>query len=40
MKRPPSGRYRLAIGWYRADSGDRLKLRDGSDTLRLGELGI
>jgi hypothetical protein len=34
----PPGRYRLSIGWYRPDTGQRLPLASGGDELDLGEV--
>lgn len=36
----PPGDYTLAMGLYRADTGARLTLKDGSDTLTLGSLTV
>jgi hypothetical protein len=37
---PPPGDYRLSIGWYRADTGQRLPLANGSDELDLGSVHV
>jgi hypothetical protein len=37
---PPPGRYRLSVGWYRADTGQRLALASGGDELDLGEIDV
>ncbi|MFI5265950.1 MAG: 6-pyruvoyl-tetrahydropterin synthase-related protein [Chloroflexota bacterium] len=37
---PPPGRYRLSVGWYRADTGQRLALASGGDELDLGEVEV
>lgn len=36
----PPGEYSLAMGIYRADTGARLTLKDGTDTLTLGSLTV
>lgn len=40
VKAPPPGRYRLSIGWYRPDTGQRLALANGGDELDLGEIDV
>jgi len=40
LVKPPPGRYRLSIGWYRPDTGQRLALASGGDELDLGELEV
>lgn len=36
----PPGRYRLSIGWYRPDTGQRLQLTIGGNELNLGEVSV
>jgi mannosyltransferase len=36
----PPGEYSIVIGLYRGDTGERLKLKDGTDALTLGSLTI
>ncbi len=34
------GAYRLVVGMYAADTGQRLRLADGSDMIELGKLDV
>lgn len=36
----PPGEYSIVIGLYRGDTGERLKLKDGTDALTLGSLTV
>lgn len=36
----PPGEYSIVIGLYRSDTGERLKLKDGTDALTLGSLTV
>jgi hypothetical protein len=36
----PPGEYRLVVGMYAADTGQRLRLEDGGDMIELGKLEV
>jgi hypothetical protein len=40
LQKVPAGAYRLSIGWYRPDTGQRLPLASGGDELDLGEVAV
>lgn len=40
LQAPPPGRYRLSIGWYRPDNGERLRLSNGQDELQLDQIAV
>jgi hypothetical protein len=36
----PPGTYKLSVGWYRSDTGQRLPLATGGDELDLGQIQV